>query len=353
MFFIKKLIIVITTLFLISSSFACSIVTRDFDNGNVWQIASMDWSPQYGYIGDTLLKIIPKNTKENGDIKDNNSNWSTKYTTLTVFNDYKASAKQDFLYYGYATNTQGLSVYLLSLEDTQYPKYNKNNKNLSIFKVPVFIASNFKTTAKAVKFIKDNKINFINPIKGSKEFIAVNNIHFVISDKTGDTDLIEFENGKVKVYKNNHITTNDPKYSTQLKKYKKAMENNSIPVNYSGIQRFQRLTYFYNKQSNYLLKHPAKNIHQQKKYMQDLLYMMLTPELSLKSEIFTYWYIINDKKNNMLTIADRRDMKDIKINYSNLDSLSLNKPITISINNFNKSEKQISKLNLNIKEYRL
>lgn len=79
-----------------------------------------------------------------------------------------------------------------------------------------YVLGNTTTVAQAVEFIKKHKFyTSVLPEISDKVEITV---HFAISDAQGNSVVVEFINGKTKIYDNKiKVLTNDPAYDEQLK----------------------------------------------------------------------------------------------------------------------------------------
>ena len=132
-------------------------------------------------------------------------------------------------------NTQGLSVSALYLPGTKYPTYESTNKNpvLGIYDVGSFVLSQAKTVSEALTLLRSQQL--VQSAIEQKEGIFVKDmpIHFVIRDKTGNSAVVEFIDGKVNIHDNaGDILTNAPQFDWQLKNasaYDTLKANNKEP----------------------------------------------------------------------------------------------------------------------------
>jgi len=121
-----------------------------------------------------------------------------------------------------------------------------------------FVLDNFSTVNDAVNAIK-NKVHVVS-VTGKKGsgFSYATPKHLAIADASGDSAIIEIQNGQIMIFHGPEyqILTNPPSYQKELEnaaKYK-AVKQDKLPVSWSASDRFVRADYF--------LKHlpkPRKN----------------------------------------------------------------------------------------------
>jgi choloylglycine hydrolase len=110
------------------------------------------------------------------------------------------------------------------------------------------VLDNFATVAEAVDAIR-NQVYIVSVVgkKGSGYSYATPK-HLAMADATGDSAIVEIQDGKVKIFHGEEfrILTNNPAYQEQLanaEKYKDIQQEN-LPVSWSGTDRFVRADYF-------------------------------------------------------------------------------------------------------------
>jgi len=126
-------------------------------------------------------------------------------------------------------NEKGLSAASLWMPCTKYPTRDKCKKNIYSIFLNDYILGNFSTVKEIEKEFDDGDLNVINWEKLDK-YIAT---HFIFSDITGASLVVEFERGSIKTYQpTNGVLTNHPFYHEHLKnlgsdKYAKLKFKNS------------------------------------------------------------------------------------------------------------------------------
>lgn len=156
--------------------FACSAF---FYNSESKLLAkNFDWHSGNGY----LIKNLQGQVKYSYGFRSSNvAKWTSKYGSIT-FNQIG----KEFPYGG--INEKGLTIELLWLSNTQYQ--DNNNKEISELEWIQYQLDSYATV--------DEVIDHINELT-----IRPNStIHYILADKSGNSDVIEFVKGKVVINKN-------------------------------------------------------------------------------------------------------------------------------------------------------
>ncbi len=111
-----------------------------------------------------------------------------------------------------------------------------------------FVLDNFATVAEAVDSIS-NEVQVVS-VEGKKGsgFSYATPKHLAMADATGDSAIVEIQDGVVKIFHGEEfrILTNPPSYQKELKnvaKYKNATQE-QLPVSWSAADRFVRSDFF-------------------------------------------------------------------------------------------------------------
>ncbi|WPB80146.1 linear amide C-N hydrolase [Archangium violaceum] len=141
---------------------------------------TLQWSNRYGFVG-----IAPSG-----------SNWES----LPNFND--------------GINSEGLSVGALWLAPgTDYPPVGKQENQVSFLDFPAWILGNFASVEDFQAALQT--ITVVGPPKDSKLYVP---LHYIVTDSTGQSVVIEFIEGQTRVHKStNAVLTNWPTYDWHLK----------------------------------------------------------------------------------------------------------------------------------------
>ncbi|HUX78572.1 MAG TPA: linear amide C-N hydrolase [Alphaproteobacteria bacterium] len=116
-------------------------------------------------------------------------------------------------------NTEGLSVSILYMPGSKYPIYDNKDKKqvLSVYDIASYILSQARTVPEGIKLIRSRQI--IESAVKVKDgyFVKDIPIHYVMRDKKGNSAVIEFIDGQVKIYENaGDVLTNSPPLDWQI-----------------------------------------------------------------------------------------------------------------------------------------
>jgi penicillin V acylase-like amidase (Ntn superfamily) len=221
------------TLVLASShAFSCTTVFAN-DKGNNKVVArTVDL-----YTSDMpLLVTNARGTEQNGNSGDNSLHWKSKYGNLVV-TAFHTHAVTDGL------NEKGLAAHLLYLSGTEYPTVDKSKPQLSNGMWAQYVLDNFSTVSEALAGMQNLQI----------VATQINNkawpLHLAMEDRSGDSAIIEFIHGKIKIYhgRQYQIMTNEPAYDIQLanvKRYKGFGGDLPLPGDPDPLSRFVRVATF-------------------------------------------------------------------------------------------------------------
>ena len=169
--------------------------------------------------------------------------WTVKYGNVAIY------ANNRFPNDG--INEAGLTartLYYLEGEPNEIVAPDSKKEELDEDHWVSFVLDNFATVAEAVDAIR-NQVYVVSVVgkKGSGYSYATPK-HLAMADVTGDSAIVEIQDGKVKIFHGEEfrILTNNPAYQEQLanaEKYKDIQQEN-LPVSWSGTDRFVRADYF-------------------------------------------------------------------------------------------------------------
>lgn len=178
------------------------------------------------------IVVYPRGLKRNGEAGANSLQWLSKYGSVVV-TEFHSSAASDGI------NEFGLAAHLLYLSGSNYEKKDSSVSSLSNTLWAQYILDNFKTVQEALNALEHFQI---------VETVVYNQkwpLHLNLQDSTGDAAVIEFIDGKMKVYHGSQYTTmtNEPAYNIQLsnlKRYKEFGGTLPLPGDSDPLSRFVR-----------------------------------------------------------------------------------------------------------------
>ncbi|WP_150465870.1 linear amide C-N hydrolase [Francisella sp. SYW-2] len=192
---------------------ACSEINHDFGkNIGVYTTRTMDifidLKPN--------LTVYPRGTKESGGLNKNPLNWTDKYGYVSIDETNLKNLT------GEGVNEKGLAAHLLYLGDTVQPKRDLSKPGINGVDWVRYVLGNYSTVQEVLENL--DKYQIYNPpvkINGKDSYLPV---HYLVEDKTGDSALIEYINGKLTIHRGVKNLSNEPSYDKQLKILKQAKD---------------------------------------------------------------------------------------------------------------------------------
>jgi penicillin V acylase-like amidase (Ntn superfamily) len=214
-----------------SAAFACSRVLWKAQDGQVLVGRTNDWTSKV----DSAFRVFPRGIDRVGSVPENPHKWTSKYGSV-VLTGYDMGTHE-------GVNEKGLSLHVLYLaEICDFGKRDTTREAIGIMQWAQYYLDNFATVAEAVEAQKS--IDFqIEPMilpNGSPT-----TLHISISDKSGDSAVIEYIAGKAVVHHDRrfNVMTNDPSYDKQienLKQYRTFGGDKPLPGERKSMDRFVR-----------------------------------------------------------------------------------------------------------------
>ncbi len=212
---------------------ACSRVTYTSKDGSVVTGRTMDW-----FKPDEVQFVLSPKGIEYSGLGSNPLKWSSKYASLAVTS------------YGFVNsgiNEERLAVDVLYLETSNYGDLQPEEKTVTSEMVTRFLLDNFSSAQEVADYFENEKFRVVLDEERAKLLGAPINIHYIVTDKTGDNVIIEYIDGKAKIHhqKGRIVFTNDPEYDKMLAirdYFKEAGIEGSMPGSSLSQARFVYLT---------------------------------------------------------------------------------------------------------------
>ncbi|MCC5832595.1 MAG: linear amide C-N hydrolase [Chlamydiales bacterium] len=201
---------------------------------------TMDWPEST----EPKIVIFPRGIKRDGGrvatelvVQENSLRWTAKYGSVAV------------LAYGVGTvdgmNEKGLGGNLLYLTSTDYGRRDRKKSGVQVMLWLQYLldcAASVKEALQLMENVQPVMVEY-NGYKSS--------VHLTLEDKSGDSAIIEYLEGRPKVYHGRAycVMTNDPPYDQQLNHlqsfdFTAATRETSLPGNVDPVSRFVRSNYF-------------------------------------------------------------------------------------------------------------
>lgn len=231
---IQKFMAVLLGITMVATSvLACSRALWNTDGHAVTVGRNMDW------INNMAVDffVIPRGIERDGLVGPNSVKWKSKYGQLALVRDGAGVVD--------GVNEKGLAGHMLWLGASDYGARDLNRPAMSLGIWLQYCLDNFASVAEvAAAFEKDPFQIVTTKFDGLKA-----STHLAFEDSTGDSVIIEYQDGKPKVYhsRKHTVMTNDPVFSKQLEKlanYKGFGGNDPLPGSSAAADRFVRAAYY-------------------------------------------------------------------------------------------------------------
>ncbi|MBI2792934.1 MAG: linear amide C-N hydrolase [Gammaproteobacteria bacterium] len=226
----------LTSLLISSSAFACSRIVSNTVGKDILVGRNMDWFEPM----QTKLWILPREMKRNGEAGENSLKWTSRFGSIVVSVYDGATAE--------GMNEKGLTASVLYLSESDFGKRDPKIPGLSLSLWAQYFLDNYESVNEALTDIENNPFQPVMASAGIKEKRQAT-VHLAITDKSGDTAVIEYIDGKIQIHHGPEFTvmTNSPPYAAQLlnlNKYKGFGGTAPLPGTTEAADRFVRAAYY-------------------------------------------------------------------------------------------------------------
>jgi choloylglycine hydrolase len=234
---LAKALAAITTLAMANTALACSRVLWNSGNGHVIVGRTQDWTEK----ANSAFRVYPRGIERTGAVAENPHKWTSKYGSL-VLSAYDMGTHE-------GVNEKGLSAHALYLAvEAAFGERDPKIEAIGIMQWVQYYLDNYATVAEAVEAQKSLAFQ-IEPLILPNGFPTL--VHISLSDKSGDSAVIEYVGGKARIYHDKRFTvmTNEPTYDKQienLKQYRTFGGDKPLPGERTPCDRFVRAAYYAN-----------------------------------------------------------------------------------------------------------
>jgi len=221
-----------------TSAEACTRFVYLGPNDNIITARSMDWKSDVA----TNLWVLPRGIERNGQTGPNSFKWTAKYGSL-IATGYDVSTTD-------GVNEVGLNVNLLWLVESEYPTFDEKSKpGLTIAAWGQYVLDSFETVAEAVAALEKEPFTIVTDnVPGETRLTT---LHLSISDKTGDSAIVEYIGGKQVIHHDRkyQVMTNSPTFDEQLALntyWKQIGGTVMLPGTNRASDRFARASFYVN-----------------------------------------------------------------------------------------------------------
>lgn len=217
---------------------ACSRVVYLGDNNDVIFVGrTLDWRTPIP----TNLYVYPAGMQKQSMPSGPMLKWTSKYGSVLAVG-YDGGVTEGM-------NEKGLVMNGLFCKESVYKEAVSKNDKTPVMSLAVFVSyflDNFASVDEAEAWLKANDFN----ISGETfDGGTVSLLHWALTDRSGTTLLIEYESGKMKLFKGRdlQVLTNDPQHEAiiSINNYWKAVNGaNMLPGTVRSADRFVRASFF-------------------------------------------------------------------------------------------------------------
>jgi len=204
--------LIVLTAFMLTTNYttvnACTGIRLIAKDKSVVYGRSMEWG---AFDLHSRVTIIPKGYKFRGLTPDgyNGKKWTSKYGVVALDMIHKMALADGM-------NEKGLTAGLFYHPGfAEYPKYDpkKSEKSITAIDVVTYILTQYATVDEVKKGMAEI---LVVPVVEEALGIVVD-VHFIVTDTSGKSIVIEFTNGKVKIHNNPlGVLTNSPNFDWHM-----------------------------------------------------------------------------------------------------------------------------------------
>jgi choloylglycine hydrolase len=224
-------------LFSASAALPCSRVLWSDGTGHVFVGRTQDWTEKIN----SSFRVFPRGIERTGAVAENPHKWTSRYGSV-VITGYDIGTHEGF-------NEKGLGAHILYLAGaSDFGKRDPKVEGIGIMQWAQYYLDNYATVAEAVEAQKTFEFQ-IDPLILPNGFPTL--VHISLSDKSGDSAVIEYVGGKAQIYHDKRFTvmTNEPTYDKQienLRQYRTFGGDKPLPGERTPTDRFVRAAYYAN-----------------------------------------------------------------------------------------------------------
>jgi choloylglycine hydrolase len=233
----RAVTIILAGLLPTSSALPCTRVVWSAPDGQVFVGRTQDWTER----ANSSFRVFPRGMERTGAVAENPHKWTSKYGSL-IITGYDIATHE-------GVNERGLSAQILYLAgETDYGARDPKREGIGVTQWVQYFLDNYATVAEAVDAQKTFAVQ-IDSLILPNGFPTL--VHLSLSDKSGDSAVIEYVGGKARVYHDKRFTvmTNEPTYDKQienLKQYRTFGGDKPLPGERTPSDRFVRAAYYAN-----------------------------------------------------------------------------------------------------------
>jgi choloylglycine hydrolase len=233
----RSILAMVCSLLVIQPAYPCTRFVWDTNGQDVVVGRNMDWAEDIG----SNMWLLPRGMSRDGAVAVNPMKWTSKYGSV-ILTAYDIGTADGI-------NEKGLTTNILYLTESNFGAREVKTPGLSVALWAQYYLDNFETVAEAMASMKSKPFQVQTFAVKTGAGLKEGTVHLAISDKTGDSAVIEYIDGVAKVYhdKSYKVMTNSPPFDQQLaalKHYKGFGGTKELPGTTDAADRFVRAAYY-------------------------------------------------------------------------------------------------------------
>lgn len=305
---IKSVLLMFALLFVCSSAFPCSRVVFLGDDSLTLVGRTLDWRTPIP----TNLYVYPRGMEKQGMPSGNTYHWKSKYGSVLAVS-YDGGVTEGM-------NEKGLVMNALFCKGSIYrTSADGKLRSMSLAVFVSYFLDNFETVDEVHQWLKDNEFAIYGQTFDEGTTAA---LHWAITDRSGNTLVMEFQKGKLDVYvsRDYRVLTNDPPFEQMqaLNNYWKQVGGaNMLPGTVRSPDRYARASFF--------IEHVPSNVDY-KKAAAEVLSVLNNVAVPLGYELegapnlsSTQWRSVADAKNLIYYFGLSYQFSVFRIELGSLD----------------------------------
>jgi choloylglycine hydrolase len=222
---------------ILQPAYPCTRFLWDTKKQDVIVGRNMDWVEDTG----SNMWLLPRGIARDGGVEGNPLKWTAKYGSV-VLTAYDIGTTDGM-------NEKGLVAKVLYLTESNFGSRDEKLPGISVSLWAQYFLDNYETVEQAIEDFKSTPFQVQTTSVQTSAGRRDGTVHLAISDKTGDSVVIEYIDGKPKIYhdKSFKVMTNSPPYDEQLatlKHYKGFGGTKDLPGTTAAADRFVRAAYY-------------------------------------------------------------------------------------------------------------
>lgn len=222
-------------LFSAESALSCTRVLWASPDNQVFVGRTQDWTER----ANSAFRVFPRGIERTGAVAENPHRWTSRYGSV-VLTAYDSGTHE-------GVNERGLAGHALYLAvEAAFGERDTRREAIGVMQWVQYYLDNFATVAEAIEAQRSFTFQ-IEPLILPNGYPTL--VHLALSDRTGDSAVIEYIDGRARIYhdRRHTVMTNEPTFDRQienLRQYRTFGGDLPLPGERTPTDRFVRAAYY-------------------------------------------------------------------------------------------------------------